>query len=268
MKPKRLLLVLVIIAILFEGCCKDYPQYPGRTTAIFNPNKTYGTVTDIDGNVYKTITIGKQTWMAENLRVTRYRNGDPIRYLPVNKNGQDSLQFMTQGVYCAYNDTANPDSIATYGLLYGGYAVTDPRGIAPEGWHVPTAQEWDSLIVAVNYGINDIDDYGNSKLVGGKLKEGGNRHWHSPNYANNTSGFSALPGGFRFTDNTYNRLGSACLFWTSTSYSPSLYKAYSDPKFNIPALFMRGIWNQFTSIGCQPFHMYAYMISIRCIKNK
>lgn len=106
------MLILVLIFSMM-GCCKDEPApRKGKTTAVFNPNKEYGMVTDIDGNEYKTITIGTQTWMAENLRVTRYSNGDPITFLPLSA-GKGVFHLQTEGVYCAYDDTSDPDSIAT-----------------------------------------------------------------------------------------------------------------------------------------------------------
>ena len=202
--------------------------------------------------MYKTITIGKQTWMAENLRVTRYRNGDPIKYFPLSIAKDSIFQPSKEGLYCAYNDTNDPDSIATYGLLYNGLAVTDLRGIAPKGWHVPTGQEWDTLITYLNYGIKDFDPYGSNGIVGGKLKEEGNIHWNIPNYANNSSGFTALPAGCRFK--SYEDKGRMSLFWTSTSYGER-------------ALFARTISNSFISIINQAFVIDGGELSLRCIKD-
>ena len=101
----------------------------GISTAVFNPNLTYGEMTDQDGNTYKTISIGTgkaaQTWMAENLRVTSYRNGDPIPYV----NNTNQWEDLTTGAQCTYNNTDDINYIATYGRLYNWYAVVDSRNI-------------------------------------------------------------------------------------------------------------------------------------------
>jgi len=159
------------------------------------------TITDIDGNVYKTVKIGTQVWMAENLKVTHYRNGDPI--LNITDNTQwDSL---TTGAYCNYNN--DPNNAITYGRLYNWYAVTDSRNLAPIGWRVPTDAEWQTLI---NY-------LGGDDVAGGKIKEAGTTHWSSPNTgATNESGFTALPGGYRYYYGYFLNLGDLANFWSST----------------------------------------------------
>jgi uncharacterized protein (TIGR02145 family) len=124
------------------------------TTTIFNPNLTYGAVNDIDGNTYKTIVIGTQTWMAENLKTTKYRNGDTIPTNLTNAAWSDA----TTGAYAIYNNDAANNTI--YGKLYNWYAVTDSRNICPVGWHVPSDSEWTTL---VNY-------LGGALVAGGKLK--------------------------------------------------------------------------------------------------
>ncbi|GEM_PF-3097955 len=162
-------------------------------------------MTDQDGNVYKIVKIGSQWWMAENLRVTHYRNGDAI------PNVTDNTEWtgLSTSAWCAYNnDNGNID---TYGLLYNWYAAVDSRNIAPEGWHVPTDEEWQTL----------VDYLGGYSVAGGKLKESGTSHWSSPNSgANNESGFSALPGGYRHYNNgTYSNMGNFGYWWSSTEYS-------------------------------------------------
>jgi uncharacterized protein (TIGR02145 family) len=142
------------------------------------------TVTDIDGNVYHTVTIGTQTWMVENLKTTRYRNGDPIgttspATLDISSETDPKYQWVFED---------NQNDLPVYGKLYTWYAVTDNRGIAPEGWHVPTDAEWTTLI---NFLGGDI-------VAGGKLKEAGTVHWKNPNTgATNEYGFTGLPGGCR-----------------------------------------------------------------------
>ncbi len=161
-----------------------------------------GIVTDIDGNTYQTIKIGNQWWMAENLKVTHYRNGDAIP----NVTDYTEWVYLTSGAYCAYdNDNSH---VATYGRLYNWYAVSDSRNVAPSGWHVSTFEEWQTL-----------EDYlGGSSVAGGKLKEAGTSHWASPNTgATNESGFSALPSGYRsHVYGHYSAMGFYCDFWTST----------------------------------------------------
>jgi uncharacterized protein (TIGR02145 family) len=155
----------------------------GKTTAEFNPNKTYGTVTDIDGNVYRTITIGAQTWMAENLRTTRYRNGDAIPEV----TGDATWTGTKSGAYCNWENTRDVHSIATFGRIYNWYAATDSRNIAPDGWHVSSDEEWATLTRYL----------GGESVAGGKLREAGTTHWESNPYGTNESGFTALPGGVR-----------------------------------------------------------------------
>ena len=147
----------------------------------FNPSITYGSIIDLDGNVYKTVTIGNQTWMAENLKTTKYRNGDPI------ENVTDNTQWknLTTGGYCTYDNDLSYQN--AYGHLYNFYAVSDTRNIAPEGWHVATDAEWTILNNYLGGGIT----------AGDKLKETGTIHWSVSNSQTNESGFTALPGGFR-----------------------------------------------------------------------
>lgn len=161
------------------------------------------TVTDIDGNVYQTVQIGSQLWMAENLRVTRYRDGSVIPN--ITENG--AWTGLTTGARCYYdNDSATHDVV--YGVLYNGYAITDSRNIAPEGWHVATQEDLEML----------IDTLGGLDIAGGKMKEAGIIHWNDPNTdADNTSGFSALPGGYRSGNSgTSVYLNEMAYWWSST----------------------------------------------------
>ncbi len=153
---------------------------------------TSATVTDIDGNVYNTINIGTQVWMAENLNVRHYRNGDPIP----NVSGEQQDDLVT-GAYCSYDN--KEDNRSTYGLLYNWYAVNDNRNICPEGWHIPTMDEWETLAA-----------------TGLELKETGTEHWKSPNVCEpNSSGFEALPGGNCGFDGNFNALNETGYLWTA-----------------------------------------------------
>jgi len=157
-------------------------------------------IKDIDGNVYHTVTIGTQVWMVENLKVTHYRNGDPI------PNVIDSMAWrnLTSGAYCDYDN--NSDNSIIFGKLYNWHAVQDIRNIAPIGWHVPTDAEWMTLTTCL----------GGDSIAGGKLKEIGTIHWPSPNLrATNESGFTALPCKYRKGDTGTFGYDSNYL-WTST----------------------------------------------------
>jgi uncharacterized protein (TIGR02145 family) len=173
----------------------------GLSTAEFNNALTYGTMTDQDGNVYKTITIGTQTWMAENLRTTKYRDGTAIH----NVTDNTAWVALTTGAYCTYNNTTDTVVIATYGRLYNWYAATDAHNIAPTGWHLPTDAEWTTLTTYL----------GGESVAGGKMKETGTSHWITPNAgATNESGFTTLPSGGRFS--IFSNVGFNSYFWSNT----------------------------------------------------
>lgn len=176
------------------------------TTSCKKDDNTPQTVTDADGNVYHTVTIGTQTWMTENLKTTRYRNGDLIGTTTpatLNISGQTTPKYQWA---CAGNET----NVATYGRFYTWYAVTDSRNLCPEGWHVPTNAEWATLF---NY-------LGGENVAGGKLKEAGLTHWQSPNTgATNQTGFSALPSGYRNMDGGFYYLGYSSFCWSSSESS-------------------------------------------------
>ena len=161
-----------------------------------------GTVTDIDGNVYQTVIIGNQEWMAENLKVTHYRDGSEIPLV----SSYSEWSSLSMGAYAIYNgENSNAD---TYGYLYNWFAVDDSRNIAPEGWHVPTDEEWTVL----------SDYLGGTSVAGGKLKETGTSHWASPNTgATNETGFTALPAGYRKTNGNYNYINVNTYFRSSTA---------------------------------------------------
>jgi uncharacterized protein (TIGR02145 family) len=187
---------------------------------IFTTKTESGTpVTDIDGNVYQTVQIGDQLWMAENLKTTRYANGSAIP-LVEGTAAWDALTA-TSKAYCWYdNSTTNRD---TYGGLYtwaaamNGAASSDVnpsgvQGICPDGWHLPSDAEWTEL----------TDNLGGSGVAGGRLKEAGFTHWDSPNTgATNESGFTALPGGDRNIDGVFNDAGILTSFWTATESNTS-----------------------------------------------
>ena len=170
------------------------------------PNNYSGTVSDIDGNTYKTVTIGTQTWMAENLRVARYKNGTEI---PLVTDETDWAALSTPG-YCWYNNDEATYK-ANYGALYNWYTVSTSN-LCPTGWHVPTDAEWTTLTTYL----------GGESVAGGKLKETGTTHWTSPNTgATNETGFTALPGGGRGEDGVFRYIGGACDLWSVTEFDAS-----------------------------------------------
>jgi uncharacterized protein (TIGR02145 family) len=210
MGTSKIYLLFFCLALIFISCGKsesDDPEssisYNGKSTAVFNPNLTYGTMTDIDGNEYKTIQIGTQTWMAENLRTTKYNDGTAIDYVT------DSAEWIVigTGAYCTSYHTTDPVYIATYGMLYNWFAVNTGK-LAPSGWHVPTREEWQTLKTYL----------GGDNLAGGKMKETGMTHWETYNEgADNSSGFTALPSksreGYSGSFNTQFHSG---YFWTAS----------------------------------------------------
>ena len=147
------------------------------------------------------IVIGTQQWMRENLDVLTYRNGDIIPQV----TDPTAWAALTTGAWCYYNnDVANG---AIYGKLYNWYAVNDPRGLAPTGWHVPTDDEWTTLTTRL----------GGTTVAGGKMKVAGTTSWTTPNTgATNESGFAGLPGGFRSTNGSFYDVGSFGYWWSST----------------------------------------------------
>ena len=172
---------------------------------VFETAPSVTTVTDIDDNIYNIVQIGTQTWMKENLKTTRYSDGSEV----VNITDNVTWDEQTEGAYCWYNndEATHKDN---YGALYNFYAVTDSRNLCPIGWHVATYTEWSSLS---NY-------LGGSTISGSKLKEEGTIHWQAPNTdADNSSGFTALPGGYRYGE--FLSMGIEGNWWTSTQNSVS-----------------------------------------------
>jgi uncharacterized protein (TIGR02145 family) len=172
-----------------------------------------GTMTGNDGKIYQTVKIGNQWWMAENLKETEYRNGNAIQ----NVTDNSIWAGLSTGARCAYDNSESNASV--YGYLYNWYAVSDSRNIAPPGWHVPTDEEWKTLEKHLGMSQSEADNSGERGTnEGGKLKETGTIHWFSPNEgATNESGFSALPGGYRYDyDGIFYYLGYSATFWSST----------------------------------------------------
>jgi uncharacterized protein (TIGR02145 family) len=165
-------------------------------------------VTDADGNLYNAIQIGTQIWMAENLKTTRFNDNSVI---PLITDNSSWAALTTPGLCWYNNDEATNKPV--FGALYSWYAVdaasNGGKNICPVGWHIPSDEEWTTL---TNY-------LGGESVAGGKLKEVGTAHWQSPNTeATNESGFTALPGGGRFNDGTYNQILNLGIWWSASLY--------------------------------------------------
>ena len=175
------------------------------------------TITDVDGNLYHTVSIGTQCWTKENLRVTHYNDNTPI---PLDANGGSGgtstiWQNLTVGSYAIYANEASSGTNATnYGFLYNWYAAkgidmtgsTTYKNLCPTGFHVPTDAEWTTL----------TDFLGGLSVAGGKMKQTGTTLWNTDPGSTNSSGFTALPGGYRNNVGSFVNIGSAAFFWSAT----------------------------------------------------
>lgn len=163
-------------------------------------------LTDVDGNVYRTVKIGNQTWMAENLKVTKYRNGDMIG---TTTSANLDISTMSSPKYqWAYG--GNETNVDSYGRLYTWHTINDSRDVCPAGWRVPADSDW-----------NILEDYiGEPGNAGGMLKAVGLNHWESPNTeATDSFGFTALPGGDRTPDGTFENASYIGSWWSFDSYN-------------------------------------------------
>jgi len=197
-----------------------------------------GQMIDADGNAYSTVKIGNQEWMAENLRVTHYNNGDDIPNI-TDRTGWNDIN---SGAYCWYNNDEASNKIA-FGALYNWFAVNDSRSLCPEGWHAPTDLEYTLLTTYL----------GGESVAGGKMKTAA--HWTDPNLgATNISCFSGLPGGLRSVNGDFTNIGYAGLWWTATEDDTTL---------------ARLCLLDYQSEGMEeiPASDKIYGFSVRCIRN-
>lgn len=174
----------------------------------------------IEDNKYPSVKIGNQVWMTENLNVDKFRNGDPIPEAKTNSKWEKAGDDYNPA-WCYYdNDPANGK---IYGKLYNWYAVIDPRGLAPVGWHVPSDKDW--AVLTEYLGCKEIKDKYNgltfwyTPSAGSKMKSTGTQYWKSSNKdATNSSGFSGLPGGFRYGSGKFEYIGVGGYWWSSSEY--------------------------------------------------
>jgi uncharacterized protein (TIGR02145 family) len=230
----------------------NYVIVPGISAS--NPSSNSITVLDIDGNLYNTIRIGTQLWMKENLKVSKYRNGDPI---PTNlDDGQ--WGSTNSGAYAIFgNDPINNNY---YGKLYNWYTLVDARGLCPIGWHPANDAEWKILESFLGMPANELDlstnaDRGVSQNIGGKLKLVSNSLWSNPNSgANNSTGFSAVGNGYRGSNGPYYNLYNGAHWWVSTEYS--LTNGWN-----------RVISNNITGVSRSNYLEKRNGLGVRCIKD-
>ena len=199
-----------------------------------------GSYYHIEGNNFKTIKIGSQIWMAENLDVDKFSNGDLIPHAQTRKEWYEASE-KGQPAWCYYeNDPANSD---IHGKLYNWHAVNDRRGLAPAGWHVPSNIEWHEL----------IDFLGGMATADEKMKS--NKGWSAASNGNNQSGFSGTPGGYRFVMGFFGRMGDSGYWWSAT-----------ESKRNT-----KGAWycklDYYNSYVDSTIDLKGTGFSVRCIKN-
>ena len=250
----------------YNAIHNEYISEDATITLIINPVNDSSTVTDIDENVYETILIGEQLWMAENLKVTHYRNGDEIPF-PLTNNGWCCDE---NGDYDPLNETGqygfidyDPQNLEIYGNHYNWFAADDYRGVCPEGWHVPTDDEWTILITYLDEDANPDTIGAQSYIAGGKMKstgtlEGEDGLWYAPNVgATNESGFTGLPGGDRiYGSGAFSVMHGYGDFWSSTGASGvHNSNAYSRYLYHLNPNVYRGMYEK------------NYGFCVRCLAN-
>jgi uncharacterized protein (TIGR02145 family) len=225
MKFPGYILIIASILIISFSCQKETDKPPGP-------------VLDFEGNSYKTIKAGTHVWMAENLRSIKFNDGTDISKV----SGSMQWKNIIAPGYCWYNNDSISNS-TIYGALYNGYAVNSGK-LCPTGWHIPAIDEWQQLKEFITDTISD----------GGKLKEAGTIHWMAPNYGStNSSGFTALPSGFRFIDGSYTAIYYYTGFWTATEIG-------SDNQWFV-GLYYGDASATLSSVS------QKYGLSVRCVKD-
>lgn len=232
-KNKNLFYPTIVIGFVLISTC-------GCSKKDSNDNPVYGdNVTDIDGNVYHTVIIDRtQIWMVENLKTTHYNDG--IILIP-NETDNTKWTSLTTAAYCWYNNDVN--NKATYGALYNWYAASNSK-LCPKNWHIPTNAEWMDLITFS----------GGESTAGKKLKETGTTHWSSPNSgANNSSLYTALPGGSRYGDGKFYDMNTTGYWWSTSEFNT--YNAW-------------GGWLAYDKFNVGSFYVSKFIgFSVRCKKD-
>lgn len=232
---QKVIFLPLCLILVFSSCKKQGCTDPNANNYNSSANEDNGKCTyslmDIEGNSYGAKSIGKQIWMTENLKVKKYRNSDTIPQV------QDPIQwyYLTTGAWCYYENDPSK------GILYNWYAVNDPRGLAPSGFHVPTDAEWTTL----------SDYLGGEEAAGIPMKS--TNGWNQNGNGTNTSGFSGLPGGFCYIDGLYVDIGWQGYWWSSSEYNNS-------------GAWFRSLIYDCGTLTCEAFDKRGGF-SVRCVKD-
>jgi uncharacterized protein (TIGR02145 family) len=250
----KLIIFLFVFSLLICACQKD--------DDIFNPDIQYGSITDIENNTYRTVKIGNQVWMAENLSATKYNDGSEIFH------GEETSEWSGQvGCYCWYDSDAKAHK-AGYGALYNWNAVNTGK-LCPAGWHVPEIEEWDALeSYLIANGFNYDGTTGENKIAKSLTSV---KNWETSDedgspgnnpLLNNQCGFSALPAGFRDPTHgwdSFSGLGASCGWWSSSKYGNG-FALHASLNTNYPSLHIDDPKQVITIL-------WSYGFSVRCIKD-
>ncbi len=235
--------MLLIPFLSIQGCSDDTtgPDFDEDGDFILGDG-----VTDIDGNEYVTVIIGEQEWMAENLRTTKFNNGDQITNVTDNSQWAD----ISTPAWAHYDNDSQYEN--PFGLLYNGYVIDGSRNVCPEGWIVPSDDDWNILIGYLDPSFDPDSQGTQSSTAGGKMKSTGTEHWEFNNEATNESGFTGLPGGFRNQGGVFSNLGERGQWWASADSNTSF--AYTR------------ILQSANSVSRTPYSK-KFGLSIRCLKK-
>lgn len=238
MKKQFNILLSLLLILVMGSCSKEDNSAP--PVKVNNDNLKVSSINNlVPIDPFTSVTIGSQSWMKFNLNVDHYRNGDPIP----QATDYYTWAHTPEGAWCYYNN--DPANGVKYGKLYNYLAVSDARGLAPSGYHVPTDMEWTTLTTYL----------GGTAVAGGKLKTVGTVNWQSPNTgATNSSGFSALPGGRRTYAGTFASVSSFVFWWSATSNN------------GLDSAYLRNINynNGIVITGLDNFHEG---FSVRCVRD-
>lgn len=214
--------------------------------SIYNPNCAYGVLADINGKEYKTVKIGEQDWMANNLDVNTFQNGDIIPEANTNEEWKDAAN-QGKPAWCYFNyDVANGQK---FGKLYNWFAVNDKRGLAPKGWHVPSISEWKTLIKYL----------GGEKIAAQKMRS--KTGWKINNNSANESGFMALPGSYLQFNKFWDEIGYKTRWWSTTESAEMKNHA----SFLGMTAELIEMWDEQSGCYCTP---KTSGLSVRCIQGE
>lgn len=234
MKNFSSIIQIGLIILFFAGCKKNGDSVPDDGSLLTGQSAA---LSDIDGNTYKTLAVGTQIWMAENLKTTKYNDGTAVPIVTDNT----AWEKLSTPAYCWYNN--NVANKNTYGALYNYYTLTSGK-LCPTGWHVPNPFEWLVLVQYVGEGLS-----------ANRLKEAGTKHWLIPNKSvTNDTGFTALPGGYRGPfDGLFFDLGDNGIWWAA-------------PVIGLNNAYGRRMGGQ--TVGCyEVITEKGIGLSVRCLKD-